>query len=255
MKLPAMKLIVGLGNPGAEYEGHRHNIGFMAADRMAERHRLGPWRRKFSALICDGSIGGDRVVLLKPQAFMNLSGQSVAEAAKFYKIDPADIVVLHDELDIAPGKLRVKTGGGDAGHNGLRSITQHMGPDYIRVRLGIGHPGSKERVHGWVLGNFAKADREWLDRLLDALADAAPRLASGTFERFQTDVARAMQDAGQRGQRRRQQQNLGLMSKPPAPVQRATKHPAGERGSKSVNAIAENLKKFLAARKKPDDAT
>lgn len=248
-----MKLIVGLGNPGAEYAGHRHNIGFMAVEAIADKHGLGPWRKKFSALLCDGTLGGERIVLLKPQTFMNISGQSVAEAAQFYKIDVADIIVLHDELDLLPGKLRVKTGGGDAGHNGLRSITQHMGSDYVRVRLGIGHPGSKERVHGWVLGDFAKADRDWLARLLDAIAAASGRLAGGQLERFQTDVARAMQDGdGEASMAKSGDEKTA--SKPPAPAQK-TAHPAGERSSKSSNALADNLKKFLAARKKPDDAT
>lgn len=238
-----MKLIVGLGNPGTEYAGHRHNIGFMALERIAAKHGVGPWRKKFSALVTDATLGGERAILLLPQTYMNLSGQSVSEAAKFYKIAPGDIVVLHDELDLAPGRLRVKTGGGDAGHNGLRSITQHMGAGYVRVRLGIGHPGSKERVHGWVLGNFAKADQNWLADLLDAVADAAPRLADGKFERFQTDVARAMQAEPEPA------------SKPAPPPQKPaqTPHPAGERGNKSANALAENLRKFLAARTKKTD--
>ena len=246
-----MKLIVGLGNPGAEYASQRHNIGFMAVDAIADAHRLGPWRKKFSAFLCDGDIGGERVILLKPQTFMNLSGQSVAEAAQFYKIALGDIIVLHDELDLAPSKIRVKTGGSDAGHNGLRSMTQHMDAGYVRVRLGIGHPGAKERVHGWVLGDFAKADRDWVLRLLDAIAKAAPRLAGGQFERFQTDVARAMQDPGDDGSparaKSRSEPTASKAAKPP--------HPAGERGNKSANALAENLKKFMAARKKPDDAT
>lgn len=244
-----MKLIVGLGNPGAEYVGHRHNIGFMAVEAIADKHGLGPWRKKFSALLCDGTLGGERIVLLKPQTFMNISGQSVAEAAQFYKIDLADIIVLHDELDLLPGKLRVKTGGGDAGHNGLRSITQHMGADYVRVRLGIGHPGSKERVHGWVLGDFAKADRDWLGRMLDAIAGASGRLAGGQLERFQTDVARAMQDEGGEPSTGK----TGADVQPPKPPRAV--HPAGERSNKSSNALADNLRKFLAGRKKPDDAT
>lgn len=172
-----MKLIVGLGNPGAEYAHHRHNIGFMSVDTIADRHGLPPWRKKFSGLVTEGDIGGVRALLLKPQTYMNDSGRSVQEAAQFHKIALSDIVVLHDELDLAPSKLRVKTGGGNAGHNGLRSITAHLGNEYVRVRLGIGHPGSKDLVHNWVLGNFAKADREWLTALLEAVADAAPRLA------------------------------------------------------------------------------
>lgn len=242
-----MKLIVGLGNPGPEYAGHRHNIGFMALERIAGKHGAAPWRKKFSALVTDATIGSERAILLMPQTFMNLSGQSVSEAARFYKIAVPDIVVLHDELDLAPGKLRVKTGGSDAGHNGLRSITQHIGADYVRVRLGIGHPGSKERVHGWVLGNFAKADQVWLDRLLDAISAAAPRLADGKFERFQTDVARTMQDDPPPAA-------TPPRDAAPASPPKAPPHPAGERKNKSANAMAENLRKFMEARlKKRED--
>ncbi|RMH39087.1 MAG: aminoacyl-tRNA hydrolase [Alphaproteobacteria bacterium] len=179
-----MRLLVGLGNPGPKYERNRHNVGFMAVDRIAAAHGFPPWRRKFQGLVTEGRLDGERVILLKPETYMNRSGQSVGEAARFFKLLPGDIIVFHDELDLAPGKVRVKTGGGHAGHNGLRSIQEHIGPDFVRVRIGIGHPGDKSRVTGWVLGDFAKADGEWLEPLLDALARAAPALARGDTQAF-----------------------------------------------------------------------
>jgi PTH1 family peptidyl-tRNA hydrolase len=187
-----MQLFVGLGNPGAKYTGNRHNIGFMAVDAIAADHGFGPWRSKFRGRVAEGSLGGEKVLLLKPETFMNLSGESVAEAARFYKIAPGEITVFHDELDLAPGKLRVKRGGGHAGHNGLRSIHAHLGPDYARVRLGIGHPGHKDRVAGYVLQDFAKADAGWLDDLMRGIADGAPWLAQGKPDRFQNAVAQRM---------------------------------------------------------------
>jgi len=179
-----MKLFAGLGNPGAKYAGNRHNIGFMALDAIADAHGFAPWRAKFQGETTEGRLGSEKVILLKPHTFMNLSGQYVAEALRFYKLDVADLVVFHDELDLAPGKLRVKQGGGHAGHNGLRSIHGHLGPDYTRVRLGIGHPGHKDRVAGYVLSDFAKADQDWLDDLMRGMADGAPALASGDGARF-----------------------------------------------------------------------
>ena len=173
-----MLVIAGLGNPGAEHARNRHNIGFMAADAIARRHSFSPWAKKFSALVAEGMLGGEKTLLLKPQTFMNRSGQSVGEALRFHKLEPASLCVIYDELDIAPGRLRVKTGGGAGGHNGIRSIDAHCGPAYRRVRLGIGHPGDKALVHNWVLGNFAKADDGWLQEVLDAVAEAAPLLAS-----------------------------------------------------------------------------
>ncbi len=184
-----MKLIVGLGNPGQKYARNRHNIGYMAVDRIAADHGFGPWRNKFQGEISEGRLGGDKHLLLKPATFMNLSGQSVGEAARFYKIAPADIIVLHDELDLAPGKVRVKSGGGHAGHNGLRSLHQHVGPDYQRVRLGIGHPGDKRQVSGYVLNDFAKADGDWLEPLLDGISDGADDLAGGRADKFMNKVA------------------------------------------------------------------
>ena len=177
----------------------RHNIGFMAVDRIAARHGFGPWRQRFRGLLAEGTVGGERVLLLKPGTYMNASGESVQPAAAFFKLAPGDITALHDELDLAPGKVRVKRGGGAAGHNGLRSMDRTLGtPEYWRVRLGIGHPGDKARVHGHVLGDFHKTDAAWLDELLDAVADAAPLLAAGKPEDFMTRVALLTQAADAR---------------------------------------------------------
>lgn len=184
-----MKLFVGLGNPGAKYAGNRHNIGFMALDQIASDHGFAPWRGKFQGKISEGRLGREKVILLKPETFMNLSGQSVGEAMRFYKLTPDDVTVFHDELDLAPGKCRVKVGGGHAGHNGLRSMHQHIGPEYQRVRLGIGHPGHKDRVSGYVLHDFAKADADWLDDLLRGIGDGAAHLAEGEAARFMNAVA------------------------------------------------------------------
>jgi len=184
-----MQLWVGLGNPGAKYAGNRHNIGFMALDRVADDHGFGPWKSKFQAELTEGRLGRDKVILLKPQTFMNLSGQSVGEAMRFYKLTPEDVIVFHDELDLAPGKLRVKSGGGHAGHNGLRSIHQHIGAEYDRVRLGIGHPGHKDKVASYVLNDFAKAEQDWLDDLLRGISDGAPSLANGESGKFMNAVA------------------------------------------------------------------
>lgn len=184
-----MKLFVGLGNPGAKYAGNRHNIGYMAVDRIAGDHGFGPWRAKFQGVVAEGRLGSEKVMLLKPETFMNLSGQSVAAGMKFFKLTPADIYVFHDELDLAPGKCRVKTGGGHAGHNGLRSVHSHIGDSYNRVRMGIGHPGHKDRVSGYVLHDFAKADADWLDDLLRGVSDGAQDLAAAETARFLNAVA------------------------------------------------------------------
>jgi len=184
-----MKLFVGLGNPGSKYAGNRHNIGFMALDRIAADHGFAPWRNKFQGKVSEGRLGREKVILLKPETFMNLSGQSVGEAMRFYKLTPEDVTVFHDELDLAPGKCRVKMGGGHAGHNGLRSMHQHIGDTYQRVRLGIGHPGHKDRVAAYVLHDFAKADADWLDDLLRGIGDGAPDLANGEAARFMNAVA------------------------------------------------------------------
>lgn len=185
-----MKLWVGLGNPGPKYAGNRHNIGWMAVERIAEDNGFAPWRSKFQGQLSEGKLGSEKVLLLRPETFMNLSGQSVGEAMRFYKLTPGDVTVFHDELDLAPGKVRVKQGGGHAGHNGLRSLHQHIGADYARVRLGIGHPGHKDRVASYVLSDFAKADQEWLDDVLRGVSDGAPDLAAGDTGKFLNAVAR-----------------------------------------------------------------
>jgi PTH1 family peptidyl-tRNA hydrolase len=191
-----MRLVVGLGNPGARYAGNRHNIGFMAAEAIAHRHGLPPWRRRFQGLVTEGPIGSGRVLLLMPGTFMNESGRAVVEAAQFYKLDVDDIVVLHDELDLPAGKLRMKIGGGNAGHNGLRSITAHVGNEYRRARLGIGHPGDKNEVHNYVLNDFAKSERDWVRALCDIIADNAEMVVKGDDAGFQNKVHLAMQAKG-----------------------------------------------------------
>jgi peptidyl-tRNA hydrolase, PTH1 family len=191
-----MRLLVGLGNPGTRYAGNRHNIGFMAVDAIARRHGIGPWRRRFQGVACEGPIGSERVLLLLPGTYMNESGHAVAEAARFYKLPLGDVVVFHDELDLPPGKLRVKTGGGNAGHNGLRSITAQLGNEYRRVRIGIGHPGAKELVHNYVLEDFAKRDRPWVGGLTEIIADNAELIARGDDASFQNKVHLAMQAKG-----------------------------------------------------------
>ena len=184
-----MRLFVGLGNPGAKYAGNRHNIGFMALDRIAADHGFGPWRKAHQGLACEGRLGLEKVVLLKPETFMNLSGQSVQAAVSFYKLGLNEVTVFHDELDLAPAKIRVKTGGGHAGHNGLRSIHQHLGEAYHRVRLGIGHPGHKDAVAAYVLHDFAKADQDWLDDLMRGISDGAAALAAGDSAKFLNAVS------------------------------------------------------------------
>lgn len=185
-----MKLLVGLGNPGASYARHRHNVGFMAVDAIAAAHGFAPWRAKFQGQVAEGRLGPERVLLLKPQTYMNLSGDSVRAAMGFFKLEPADLVVFHDELDLAPGRVRIKTGGGTAGHNGLRSLDAHVGPAFTRVRIGIGHPGDKRLVSPYVLGDFDKADADWLDDLLRGIAEGAPALAAGDTPGFLDAVAR-----------------------------------------------------------------
>jgi PTH1 family peptidyl-tRNA hydrolase len=184
-----MKLIVGLGNPGPKYSRNRHNIGFMALEQIASDHGFGPWKSKHNGVVSEGRFGSERAVLLKPETFMNDSGRSMQSAMKFYKIDAADVIVFHDELDLAPGKVKCKTGGGHAGHNGLRSIHAHIGADYDRVRLGIGHPGHKDAVAGYVLRDFPKADEGWLDDVLRGIGDGVGHLVSGDAGKFMNAVA------------------------------------------------------------------
>jgi PTH1 family peptidyl-tRNA hydrolase len=187
-----MLLLVGLGNPGARYAGNRHNIGFMAVEAIAKRHGTSPWRRRFQGVVSEGAIAGERSILLLPGTFMNESGQAVAEAAHFFKLGLDAMIVFHDELDLPPGRVRVKVGGGIAGHNGLRSITAHVGNDYRRVRIGIGHPGAKDMVHNYVLSDFAKSERPWVEALTDILADNAGLVARGDDAGFQNKVHLAM---------------------------------------------------------------
>lgn len=220
-----MKLIVGLGNPGAKYRDNRHNIGFMAVDRIAADHGLGPWKSRFQGQTAEGRLGDNRVLLLKPQTFMNLSGQPVGEAMRYLKLTPDDIMVLHDELDLAPGKCRLKQGGGHAGHNGLRSIHQHIGPDYHRVRLGIGHPGHKDRVAQYVLSDFAKPEQDWLDDLLRGISDGAVALAAGDGGRFQNAVANRVAPARNGGKPVETPPSRAISVKPVPPEK--TREPLG----------------------------
>jgi PTH1 family peptidyl-tRNA hydrolase len=184
-----IRLLVGLGNPGARYERNRHNIGFMAVDALVRRHGFGAFRSKFQSAIGEGTIAGERVYVQKPQTYMNLSGDAVGEAARFYKVAPDEIAVIHDEIDLAPGKLKVKRGGGSAGHNGLRSIDDAIGEDFWRVRLGVGHPGVKELVHAYVLQNFDAEEMVWVTPLIDAIAEALPQLIKDDAPGFMTKVA------------------------------------------------------------------
>ncbi|MWV27969.1 aminoacyl-tRNA hydrolase [Aurantiacibacter rhizosphaerae] len=189
-----MQLWVGLGNPGPRYAMHRHNVGFMACDVLADMYDFAPVQKKFQGWLQEGRIGGQKILLLKPGTFMNESGRSVGEAARFYKLPTEAITVFHDELDLAPFKVKVKQGGGHAGHNGLRSIDAHLGPDFRRVRIGIGHPGHKDRVHGHVLGNYAKAEMDDLIQMLGAIGGCAEWLAAGDDPRFMSEYALKMQD-------------------------------------------------------------
>ena len=182
-------LIAGLGNPGGTYAGNRHNVGFMAVDVIHESYDFGPWRKRFESAFAEGALSGRKVLLVKPMTYMNDSGRAVGAAARFFKLMPEAIVVIHDEIDLAAGKLRAKSGGGDAGHNGLRSITATLGPNYRRVRIGVGHPGDRQRVHGHVLQNFSKADEDWLVPMLSAVAKAAPSLAKDDDAGFMNKVA------------------------------------------------------------------
>jgi PTH1 family peptidyl-tRNA hydrolase len=191
-----MRLLVGLGNPGPEHARNRHNIGFMVVQAIARRHGIGPWRRRFQGVATEGPLSGERVLLLLPGTYMNESGLAVAEAAHFYKLGAGDIAVFHDEIELPPGKVRVKVGGGNAGHNGLRSISSHVGNDYKRVRIGVGHPGIKDLVQPYVLGDFAKAERPWVEALCDIIAENAGLIAKGEDASFQNKVHLAMQAKG-----------------------------------------------------------
>jgi len=238
-----MLLLTGLGNPGGKYARHRHNVGFMAVDAIADANGFGPARKKFQSEIREGEIGGVKAITIKPQTFMNESGRAVGEAMRFYKMTPADVVVFHDELDLAAGKIKVKLGGGNAGHNGLRSIDAHIGNGFRRVRIGIGHPGDKARVTGHVLGDFAKADDEWLTPLLDAMAKSAKYLVDGD-SRFATAVAQTLQPERQTAQPGPKTEKAET-AKTSAAAGPAPKEPKPE------NAFADALKNLFS--KKPND--
>ena len=215
-----MLLLVGLGNPGPRYAQNRHNIGFMAVDEVVRRHGFQPWRKRFQAETAEGRIAGRKVLAMKPQTYMNESGRAVGEALRFFKLEPEETIVLYDEIDLAPNKLRVKCGGGSGGHNGIRSLEAHIGRDFWRVRLGVGHPGQKDLVHGHVLNDFAKSDQAWVEKLLDAVAAEIPSLCAGDALRFMSRVAEAINPP---------------KPKPPGPKPPKPKDPEAE-----GNAAAEN---------------
>ena len=227
-----MLLIAGLGNPGRRYAGHRHNIGFMAADAIHRRHPFAPWRARFQGEIAEGTLAGEKVLLLKPATFMNESGRSVGQAMHFYKLKPAEVLVIYDELDLPPGKARVKTGGSTAGHRGLRSIEAHIGKDFRRLRLGIGHPGAKELVNSYVLHDFAKSDGEWLEPLLAAIAEHAPLLATGEDSTFMNRMHLAMAEEDGKPE-----------ETPPAPRGKAAG--IAERAERSIGGAFAGLKRLL----------
>ena len=232
-----MLILVGLGNPGAKYASNRHNIGFMAADVIHARHRFPAWRKNFQAEVAEGVIDGERVLLMKPQTYMNESGRSVGEAARFLKLAPSDVVVIHDELDLPPGKLRMKVGGGHGGHNGLRSITAQITDAYRRMRLGIGHPGHKELVHGHVLSDFHKVDRDWLVALLDAVADNAGELTRGADTTFANRVHLAIDPKPDKVVKAAEDEAVKAATQPAEPVKPPER-----------NAMAAILKSLMAQR-------
>jgi PTH1 family peptidyl-tRNA hydrolase len=215
-----MLLFVGLGNPGQRYANNRHNIGFMAVDEMVRRHSFGPWRSKFQGQICEGRIAGEKILILKPETFMNESGRAVGEALRFYKLEPEQIFVVYDEIDLAPGKIKVKQGGGNGGHNGLRSVDAHIGRDYWRIRLGVGHPGDKHLVHSHVLGDFSKAETLWRDKLIEAVAAEIPLMIKGDSGSFMSRVANVLNPP---------------RPKPPKPIPAASSESGSDRQSEPEN--------------------
>jgi len=240
-----MLLLAGLGNPGREHANNRHNIGFMAADEIARRHSFGPWRHKFQAEVADGTLGGVKVLLMKPTTYMNESGRAVGEAMRFYKLEPEDVLVMHDELDLAPGKFRLKAGGGHGGNNGIRSLIQHIGNDFRRLRIGIGHPGRKDLVHHYVLHDFARADADWVEPMLTAFADNAGLLAQGKDSAFANKVHLALRPPEERSSKPRAKPagiDEDKALPPPQPPTEAAKPPKG-------GALAEGLAKLLGLKK------
>jgi PTH1 family peptidyl-tRNA hydrolase len=233
-----MKLFVGLGNPGTEHAFNRHNVGFMAVDAIAAAYSFPVWRKRFQGAATEGRLGREPVLLLKPGTYMNESGRAVGEAVRFYKLQLDDVIVFHDELDLAPGKVRVKTGGGAAGHNGLRSLSAHLGNDYVRVRIGIGHPGAKEMVTHHVLHDFAKADHAWLRPLLAAIADNAPYLAEGAPDKFQSRVAHAMQTEDDAAEQQ---------PAPRSPRKGEAKAPAKTEASPAETSLGAKLRRWLGS--------
>ena len=231
-----MLLIVGLGNPGRRYAGHRHNIGFMAVDEIHRHHRFSSWRARFEGETSEGEVGGEKVLLLKPATYMNESGRSVAQAMRFYKLAPGDVVVIYDELDLPPGKLRMKTGGSAAGHKGLSSVAAHIGAEFRRMRIGIGHPGAKELVNGYVLHDFAKADREWIDPLLAAISDNLDRLAAGNDSTFMNRVHLATA-----GEPERKESDAAPAERAP----RVESKDAGPKPERSIGGAFAGLKKLF----------
>ena len=242
-----MLLLVGLGNPGAEYAAQRHNVGFMAVDAIHRRHGFQPWRRRFNAAVAEGTLAGEKVLLLKPQTYMNESGRAVGEAARFYKIEPKDIVAIHDEVDLAPGKVRMKAGGGSAGHNGLRSMSATLGDDYRRLRIGIGHPGVKEMVPHHVLHDFAKADRGWLDPLLEAIADNAALLAEAKDATFANRLHEALAPPKAKGAKPVEDTAATSRAAAAKPDAAAEPEPAGQSAGRE-GPLARGLRRLFGSR-------
>lgn len=237
-----MLIIVGLGNPGSKYAGNRHNVGFMAVDAIQRRASFSPWSKKFKAEISEGEIDGEKVLLMKPQTFMNLSGESVGEAMRFYKLTPANIVAIYDELDLVPGRTRIKTAGGHGGHNGIKSLDAHCGKDYRRLRIGIGHPGNKELVHGHVLGDFAKSDKVWLEPLMDAIADNAGMLVKGEDSQLMNKLTLAV------GGKPEPEKAAAKQQQPPKPAGQSHIRQArggGKPGLPTSGPMADMLKKMF----------
>jgi len=237
-----MLIIAGLGNPGSKYSGNRHNIGFMAVDAIQRRPGFSPWSKKFKAEISEGELAGEKVLLMKPQTYMNVSGESVGEAMRFYKLGPQNVLAIYDELDLAPGKARIKTGGGHGGHNGIKSLDAHLGKEYRRLRLGIGHPGAKELVHNHVLGDFAKADRIWLEPLIDALADNAEMLVRNEDSQILNKLALATGD-------KPEEPKAGPAAKPAAQSHiRQARNSAQPKILPTTGPMAEMLKKMFGGK-------